>query len=181
MAVSDRIAVMHNGEIQHVGTPRTIYRRPANLFVAQFIGRTNTLPCRLDCSGATPQLAFAEGLSFPVDHILEEERRTQDVVASIRPEELTILPEESGVQGLHATIKSSVFLGINAHYYARLDTGEEVEILLNEEDEHGIQPGTRVILQLSPRRINLFRTDTQQNIVAGVDNHKPGGKAGVAE
>ena len=43
MAVSDRIAVMSGGVIQHVSTPKSIYQRPANLFVANFIGRSNTL------------------------------------------------------------------------------------------------------------------------------------------
>ena len=41
MAVSDRIAVMKDGEIQHLGQPKDIYQRPANLFVATFIGKTN--------------------------------------------------------------------------------------------------------------------------------------------
>ena len=41
MAISDRIAVMKDGVIQHVGTPRDIYQRPKNVFVATFIGRTN--------------------------------------------------------------------------------------------------------------------------------------------
>lgn len=43
LAVSDRIAVMDHGEIQQVGTPREIYRRPANRFVATFIGQSNLL------------------------------------------------------------------------------------------------------------------------------------------
>jgi ABC-type sugar transport system ATPase subunit len=38
MAVSDRIAVMNGGVIQHVGSPKNIYQRPANVFVATFIG-----------------------------------------------------------------------------------------------------------------------------------------------
>ena len=41
MAISDRIAVRKDGVIQHVGTPRDIYQRPKNVFVATFIGRTN--------------------------------------------------------------------------------------------------------------------------------------------
>ena len=41
MAVSDRIAVMNLGEIQHIGTPKDIYQRPANLFVATFIGQSD--------------------------------------------------------------------------------------------------------------------------------------------
>lgn len=43
LALSDRIAVMHNGQVEQVGTPREIYNRPSSLFVAQFIGRANFL------------------------------------------------------------------------------------------------------------------------------------------
>ena len=54
MAVSDRIAVMNQGVIQQVGTPKAIYQRPANLFVATFIGRSNILPG--DAEGAGRQV-----------------------------------------------------------------------------------------------------------------------------
>ena len=47
MAVSDRIAVMNAGVIQHIGNPKSIYQRPANVFVATFIGRTNMLNGKL--------------------------------------------------------------------------------------------------------------------------------------
>ena len=50
MAVSDRIAVMKDGEIQHLGQPKDIYQRPANLFVATFIGKTNVLNGNLNGS-----------------------------------------------------------------------------------------------------------------------------------
>jgi ABC-type Fe3+/spermidine/putrescine transport system ATPase subunit len=43
MALSDRIAVMHNGQVQQIGTPTEIYDRPTSLFVAQFIGKANLL------------------------------------------------------------------------------------------------------------------------------------------
>ncbi|NJO73627.1 MAG: ABC transporter ATP-binding protein [Leptolyngbyaceae cyanobacterium RM1_406_9] len=43
LALSDRIAVMHNGQVQQIGTPKQIYDRPASLFVAQFIGKANFL------------------------------------------------------------------------------------------------------------------------------------------
>ncbi len=46
MAISDRIAVMNQGRIQHIGTPKDIYQRPANLFVATFIGKSNVLSGR---------------------------------------------------------------------------------------------------------------------------------------
>ncbi|NJL36423.1 MAG: ABC transporter ATP-binding protein [Leptolyngbyaceae cyanobacterium SM1_4_3] len=43
LALSDRIAVMHNGQVQQIGTPKQIYDRPGSLFVAQFIGKANFL------------------------------------------------------------------------------------------------------------------------------------------
>ena len=58
MAVSDRIAVMNTGVIQHVGTPKDIYQRPANLFVATFIGRSNVLDGELRMEDGKPVLHF---------------------------------------------------------------------------------------------------------------------------
>ena len=67
MAVSDRIAVMSGGVIQHVGTPKNIYQRPANLFVATFIGRSNILDGRIVEAGegkATVELPTGYRVTF---------------------------------------------------------------------------------------------------------------------
>src|SRR5690606_24231159 len=53
MAISDRIAVMKDGYIQHLGTPEELYHRPANVFVANFIGRSNFLDGKLTWNGST--------------------------------------------------------------------------------------------------------------------------------
>ena len=60
MAVSDRIAVINKGDIQQVGTPKDIYQRPANLFVATFIGRSNVLDgeLRMEARAALPCRCF---------------------------------------------------------------------------------------------------------------------------
>ena len=57
MAMSDRIAVMKDGVIQHIGTPKDIYQRPANLFVSTFIGRTNLLEAQLVVDGGNGRAA----------------------------------------------------------------------------------------------------------------------------
>ena len=173
MAVSDRIAVMKDGEIQHVGTPRNIYRRPANLFVAKFIGRTNTLPCHLDCSGAVPKLVFPGGETVSVERVAEQERKDRDVIASIRPEEFTIHAVSEGTDGLRATVESGIFLGNNTHYYVRLRTGEELEVVSDENDDLEIKSGTEVVLCPNEARINLFDTEDERNIMTGVVNDKP--------
>ena len=63
MAISDRIAVMKDGVIQHVGTPRDIYQRPKNVFVATFIGRTNIVNAHVKDGIIT----FADGCDEHLD------------------------------------------------------------------------------------------------------------------
>ena len=48
MAISDQIAVMKDGVIQQIGRPKELYHKPANEFVATFIGRTNIIPATLE-------------------------------------------------------------------------------------------------------------------------------------
>lgn len=63
MAISDTIAVMKDGVIQHVGTPKDIYQRPKNVFVATFIGRTNIIPALVE-NGA---IVFGNGYRVEMD------------------------------------------------------------------------------------------------------------------
>ena len=90
MAVSDRIAVMNLGEIQQIGTPQAIYQRPANLFVASFIGRTNLLSGEIRMENGAAQLVVAGSRRAEIDTLLAEEMKDQKVVVSVRPEEFII-------------------------------------------------------------------------------------------
>ena len=69
MAVSDRIAVMNNGDIQQIGTPKILYQRPANLFVATFIGHTNVLDGELVVRDGKTYLKLAGDYEVEVDTI----------------------------------------------------------------------------------------------------------------
>ena len=90
MAISDRIAVMNNGQIQHIGMPKDIYQRPANLFVATFIGKSNVLEGDLKREEDGWVVTFENGyrvLAHTVDPDLAQEGT---VLISIRPEELLL-------------------------------------------------------------------------------------------
>ena len=67
MAVSDRIAVMSDGVIQQVGSPKTLYQRPGNLFVSTFIGRTNVIECRIIEGG----IEFKDGFRLAMKNLVE--------------------------------------------------------------------------------------------------------------
>lgn len=99
MAVSDRIAVMNLGVIQHIGTPKDIYQRPTNAFVATFIGRTNMLKGHLLMQDGQCTLRFASGYCVPLKNVQKQFQHEQDVLISVRPEEFIVCPEnEHGIK-----------------------------------------------------------------------------------
>jgi ABC-type Fe3+/spermidine/putrescine transport system ATPase subunit len=106
MTLSDRIAVMRAGRIQQVGTPRDVYDRPDNMFVATFLGTTNLLPGRvcsvtggfatLDVDGA--RVAARSAGAVPGQHAR----------LAVRPENLRLAGNGPGLPG---TIKDVLFQG----------------------------------------------------------------------
>ena len=166
MAVSDRIAVMNLGEIQQIGTPQAIYQRPANLFVASFIGRTNLLNGEIRMANGEAQLDVA-GYSVPVSTLLDVEKKNQKVVVSVRPEEFVINRDGEGIA---ATVLSSTFLGLNMHYFLKLDDGTEVQVIKEAELNARLKDGEKIHLRLKQDKINLFCEDGSRNLVSGVMN-----------
>ena len=169
MAVSDRIAVMNAGVIQHLGTPQDIYQRPANLFVASFIGRTNILDAELKVEGGKCLLRFNDGYTVEMDNILPEYRHDQKVKVSARPEELLLSKGGEG-EGFKAEVKSNTFLGLNTHYIVALDSGEKAEIIQESDIGSIIERGSRIVLRVNTKKINVFTEDGNHNILTGVNN-----------
>ena len=168
MAVSDRIAVMKDGFIQHVGTPKDLYQRPANLFVSTFIGRTNLLNGEVVMKDGKAVLVLPGNYEFVMDSVKEDEKKDQKIIASIRPEEFVV--SETDTKGIPAKIEDSIFLGLNTHYFVRLETGEEVEIIQESKIDSIIPKGSSVYLGVKTEKINVFNEDGSRNIVTGVKN-----------
>ena len=168
MAVSDRIAVMDQGVIQHIGTPKDIYQRPANVFVATFIGRTNMLDGQLTCEDGECVLTLPGGYAVALDTVAADALKSQDVRVSVRPEEF-IVSRQSG-RGISAVVTDSVFLGLNTHYTLTLATGEEVETIQESSIDSIIEKGSAVSLTVKTEKINVFSADGRTNLLGGVRN-----------
>ena len=169
MAVSDRIAVMNAGVIQHVGTPKNIYQRPANLFVSTFIGRSNILKGQLAVEDGKAILVAPGGYKCEMKNVQEQYKADQDVILSIRPEEL-LLSRDADIDGISATVDDCVFLGLMTHYFVHLDSGEEAEIIQESSIDSIIEPGTKIKLTLNTDKLNIFTADGSANILTGVQN-----------
>ena len=168
MAVSDRIAVMNGGVIQHVGTPKNIYQRPANTFVATFIGRSNILKGEMEVEGGKAVVSLPTGYKAAFDTVAPENLKKQPVTLCARPEELIVGTGEG--EGLKAVIDSCVFLGLNTHYFVHLLSGEKAEIIQESSIDSIIKPGTQVRLRLNTEKANLFTQDGSRNLLTGVEN-----------
>lgn len=167
MAVSDRIAVMNLGEIQQIGTPQAIYQRPANLFVASFIGRTNLLSGEISVTDGEAELRVSSGYAIPIGNLLPEEAHERKVIVSVRPEEFII--DEDG-DGIPATVEHSTFLGLNMHYFLTLSSGEHVQVIQEAELDSCLPDGAKVHLRMKRSKLNIFSEDGSKNLVRGVVN-----------
>ena len=168
MAVSDRIAVMNAGVIQHVGTPKSIYQRPANLFVATFIGRSNVIKGKLVVDGGKTYLETLSGYRAEIHTVRPEQQKNQDITMSVRPEEFLL--DRDSTEGISAIVDDCVFLGLNTHYFVHLSSGEEVEIIQESSIDSIIEPGSEIKLKINTDKVNLFTADGEENILTGVCN-----------
>jgi len=117
LAMSDRVAVFHQGRIQQIDTPTQLYESPSNAFVAQFIGENNTLHGHVSAlSGGDCEVTLANGLRLAAQPV-GVQQVGQATRLSIRPERIHLNPPTGAVQTLvSGTVVDVTYLG----RYARL-------------------------------------------------------------
>ncbi len=158
MAISDRIAVMKDGVIQHVGTPQEIYHRPTNIFVATFIGRTNLIDAEYT---STNKMVRMNDYDFEMDNLSCE--TDSPIVLSIRPEDFQMSKDTSG--GIKSTISDNIFLGLNTHYLVELPNKQTIEIIHESVMDGSFKPGDTVYLSIKTEKINAFSKDGNRNLI----------------
>ena len=165
LAISDRIAIMHNGVIQQIDTPKNIYQRPVNTFVSSFIGLSNFLEAKFvkDNSGTT-EIEFANGYKVSMTNLSDQAAHGQKVIVAARPEEFNI---NAAGEGLAAVVKNSVFIGVATHYFVKLEDGQELEVIQDQDEQEIIPDGARIILTLKPHKINVFDSQSKTTLIKG--------------
>lgn len=118
LAMSSRIVILREGQIQQVGSPTDIYDRPASRFVAEFIGQTNLFSALIEQDGAVALEEIGVVL-----HRSTDELRAGRWAASIRPEKLQRRAAEKGDISIRVEIQEAVFLGDIVEFSARHQGG----------------------------------------------------------
>ncbi len=122
LTMSDRIAVMHAGKVEQLGTPEELYERPATRFVADFIGSTNLLRGRIE---GVDRVRLDSGDLAPVAH--DGLAVGSEVEISIRPEAISIVPA-SAEDAITATVEQVAYLGSTISYRLRTAGGLDLTV-----------------------------------------------------
>ena len=131
LTMSDRIAVMNDGSIEHLGTPREIYEHPRTRFVAGFIGTSNLLTgtvTRLDGDHAIIQISQDEQIIVPAqDRAVGEGSRLE---LTVRPEKIDLTTERPAGEGcaLRGTVTEVVYLGTSTNFSVTTSVGADVVV-----------------------------------------------------
>jgi putative spermidine/putrescine transport system ATP-binding protein len=121
LIVADRLVVMSEGSVRQVGTQRDLYERPADRFVAGFVGRSNILPGRLLEPGAFEtdgglKIACGDGSAGPA-------------AIAVRPERLALGPAAAGLDNcLPGTVEFVSYLGASIDVHVRISAAERIVI-----------------------------------------------------
>nr|WP_278436598.1 sn-glycerol-3-phosphate ABC transporter ATP-binding protein UgpC [Brucella anthropi] len=149
MTMADRIVVMNQGRIQQIGAPLDLYDRPANKFVAGFIGS----PSMSFIPGTVSDGVFRTGEGEEIA-VCAGSSEIRQVEAGIRPENFTVAPDG---KGLKLTVEVIEPTGPETHIYGRI-AGQPIRAVFRERIH--LAPGEQVPVTAKSEHIHLFDKDS---------------------
>ncbi|MEM7041955.1 MAG: ABC transporter ATP-binding protein [Pseudomonadota bacterium] len=160
LTMSDRIAVMSEGELQQIGTAHDIYEKPDNRFVADFIGETNLIDVTITSAGTATGSSFTcrlpGGATIEAQGVGHHSTGESGHV-SIRPERIAITRSEQ-VNGPRGVVEHVVYLGTDTQHLVRLDEGPLITV--RTQNAHrgfvDLKPGDRTALTIDPGAARLL-------------------------
>ena len=147
LSVSDRVAVMNEGNVLQVGSPYEIYEKPASLFIAQFIGESNLMKGVITQKDNLNYTVESEGLG-PIQVTSEREDWAVGTTVShaIRPEKIAIskdkpenLPDDYNI--LHGTTYESIYAGFQSKFFIRPDANPANPFKVFKQHESFLERG----------------------------------------
>jgi multiple sugar transport system ATP-binding protein len=150
MTLADRIVVLNKGRIEQVGTPLELYRRPANLFVAGFIGSPamNILPATAHLGAGGKTISLADGTVLPIDPGARVTDGAQ-VEIGLRPENLTVAPQ-GALAGEVMLVEPT---GAQTHLHVQV-AGQNLIVVV--DGAAAIEKHDPIGLSIPPGQVHLF-------------------------
>ena len=150
LSLADRMAVMRDGKIIQLGTPREVYNTPVNRFVADFIGETNFINGKLK-SKANGHFVFETQIGEIKATGVNISDGTE-LVCSVRPESINVSdsPQDNAQNQFEAEISSVVYLGDVEEYWVKVGNFWDVKAVINNPGIYERKSGDKVYVQFQP-------------------------------
>lgn len=166
MTLATKIVVMKGGVIQQIGTPAEIYNRPANLFVADFMGNPamNLIPAKVQSDGAASRIEIARRGGAPIVLTDAQNRGLpEDVIIGVRPEDIA----EPGLRASQAAQEAECMVDIvepaGADTYVVMQMGGK-HVTARLHAETTAAPGKPQKLAFDLGKVSYFAPDTGQRL-----------------
>lgn len=155
MTMADRVAVMMDGELLQVDTPRNVYANPSDIRVAEFIGspKINILPGQVDGSG---KVSVGDRLLAGVYSSV----KGTEIKVGVRPEALTL--KDIKAEGLPCRIVHHENLGSEAYFHAELNIGGRVICRMDASAIDQFSTGHEAVIVIDPKNALLFGNEGQR-------------------
>jgi ABC-type Fe3+/spermidine/putrescine transport system ATPase subunit len=161
MELSDRVAVVRAGRLQQVATPRALYERPANAFVAGFVGDSNLLDAVVESAEATTTVVRTPGGARI--RVADSAARAGDrVLVLLRPEAAALREASGGAgEGLAGVVEDVADSGALERARVRLDGGDRLTVTRRRRAEGPVlRRGIRLALSWLPEDVRLLAPET---------------------
>ena len=167
MTMSDRIAILNVGVLQQVGTPREVYNRPRNAFVAQFIGSPSMNMFVSSLEQTRDGARFVGDITVPISdqqaEVITRQSNSDEFLLGIRPEHIHV-HEEPTDESIRAQVDIIEPLGSNDLLYFELEDSTDVEKVVADsidigEDEQSDEEEHKVFIEPNSIPIEYERSD----------------------
>jgi len=158
LTMSDRVAVMNNGQVEQAGAPREVYEEPKTTFVADFLGVSNLLDADASADGGGCALRIGERM-FRAEQ--GETGARGEVKAMIRPERIGIEAQDAGGDNrMPGLVERAVFLGSSHEVHVRVLGGELLKATVTNDGSPlpvSLEEGSAVTLHLPAQGLRVLR------------------------
>jgi len=169
MTMADRIFIMNKGVLQQSGAPMEVYSRPANRFVAGFIG--SPAMNFIDATVVSDEQALfidAEGFRVRLPDAFRSRLAPyadRPVVFGVRPEDISAHPDGPNDEGNTATARADVVETLGSEVFVHLMCGQQTIVARMEVPERPLTVGETLIVNFKMSKTHIFDTETSQTIV----------------
>ena len=174
MTLGDRIVIMKDGFIQQVGTPEEVFDRPANLFVAEFIGapKMNIMKTQLvEENGkyyVTPYGSKIEVDGENGERLRKAGYGSREVLLGVRPEHIDLA--EAGENAINGTMLVNEMMGSELHLHVRVEDNTEMivrtpTVNLSLEEKKQLRKNHEVHLSFPGKVMYFFDPETEKNLL----------------